>query len=434
MAGSRISISAGSPAFTFVLTMGIVNLFGDMTYEGGASINGPFMASLGASAAIISISAGFGEFLGYALRAASGYMADRTGRYWAITFVGYVINLIAVPAMALAGSWQVAAALVLAERTGRALRKPTVEAMLSYTTGQLGKGWVYALNTALDEIGATLGPLVIALVLLLHGDYRTGYALLLISALLALATLVVARLNFPIPSRLEEGRTAPAQGLTASYWLYMLAGALFAAGLMSFELISYHLSVSGTVAGPWIPIFLAVSTAFGVLANLVLGRLYDRIGLPTVLVAVCLSAFFSPFVFLGGFYVALFGMLLWGIGYATQDTLLKAIVADVLPEGQRNLAFGLYYAGYGVGWVAGSIGTGLLYEQSRIALIAFAALAQFASLPVFIMARRRQSAARSRRMSRGRGAPSASPRPRGYRRAGHAAGTACPARTPCAAE
>jgi MFS family permease len=394
MAGSRISISAGSPAFTFVLTMGIVNLFGDTTYEGGASINGPFMASLGAGAAVVSITAGFGEFLGYALRSVAGYIADRSGRYWTITFVGYAINLLSVPAMALAGSWELAAALVLAERIGRALRKPTVEAMLSYTTGQLGKGWVYALNTALDEAGATIGPLLIALVLLLNGDYRAGYALLLIPALAALACLTFARISFPVPSRLEEGRTAPARGLTASYRLYMLAGALFAAGLMSFELISYHLSKSEIVTEHWIPVFLAVSTAFGVLANLVLGSLYDRIGLPTVLVAVCLSALFSPFVFLGGFYVALFGMLLWGIGYATQDTLLKAIVAEVLPEGQRNLAFGLYYAGYGVGWLAGSIGTGLLYEQSRIALIAFAALAQFASLPVFIMARRRQSAAR----------------------------------------
>src|SRR3954447_21829971 len=153
--------------------MGLVNLFGDVTYEGGGSINGAFLGSLGAGAAAISIIAGLGEFLGYSLRSVSGYVADRTGRRWTVTFIGYAINLLAVPAMALAGSWQIAAALVLAERIGRALRKPTVEAMLSYTTGQLGKGWVYALNTALDEIGATLGPLIIALVLLLKGDFRT---------------------------------------------------------------------------------------------------------------------------------------------------------------------------------------------------------------------------------------------------------------------
>ena len=385
-----------SPAFAFVLTMGIVNLFADTTYEGGGSINGPFLAMLGAGAAVVSITAGLGEFLGYALRSVSGYVADKTGKYWAITFVGYSINLLAVPAMALAGSWQVAAALILAERIGRALRKPTVEAMLSYTTGQLGRGWVYAVNTALDEIGATIGPLTIALVLFLNGDYRTGYALLLISGLLALASLAVARRVFPLPSRLEQGLTAQGRGFTRSFWLYMLAGACFAAGLMSFELISYHLAATKTVSAQWIPILLAFSTGCGVFASLALGKLYDRIGLPIVLIAVFLSSLFSPFVFLGGFFAVLIGMVLWGIGYAAQDTLLKAVVAGVLPEGKRNLAFGLFYTGYGVGWLIGSVVTGLLYAHSLIALILFAALSQLASLPVFMVAER---AGRDRQVS-----------------------------------
>jgi MFS family permease len=379
---------SSSPAFTFVLVMGLVNLFGDITYEGGAGINGPFMASLGASAAAISITAGAGEFLGYSLRLLAGYAADKTGRYWAITFVGYFINLFAVPAMALAGNWQIAAGLVLAERIGRALRKPTVEAMLSYTTGELGKGWVYAVNTAMDEIGATIGPLLIALVLLLHGDYRTGYAALLFSVLLAVAALIGARISFPLPSRLEQGRTAPARDFERGYWLAMVAGAFFAAGLTSFELISYHLSSSNIVSGPWIPVLLAVATAFGVVANLVLGRLYDQFGLPVLLVAVLLSALFSPLVFFGNIPLVVGGMLLWGIGYATQDTLLKAVIAGHLPEGKRNVAFGLYYAGYGVGWLIGSVVIGLLYEHSRGELVAFAMLVQLASLPLFAWAQR----------------------------------------------
>jgi MFS family permease len=173
----------------------------------------------------------------------------------------------------------------------------------------------------------------------------------------------------------------------------MLAGTLFAAGLMSFELISYHLSKSNIASEQWIPVMLAISTAFGVLASLAFGKLYDRAGLPVVIAAVCISAAFSPFVFLGGFYLALFGMLLWGVGYATQDTLLKAIVADVLPEGKRNFAFGLYYAGYGIGWLVGSIVTGLLYEDSRTALIAFSVMIQLASVPIFVLAQRRQHAA-----------------------------------------
>jgi MFS family permease len=372
--------------------MGVVNLFGDMTYEGGASINGPFLASLGASAALVSIVAGVGEFLGYSLRWVAGYVADRTGRHWLVTCIGYSINLLAVPAMALAPSWQLAAAFILAERIGRAIRKPTVEAMLSYSTGKHGRGWVYAVNTAMDETGATLGPLLIALVLLLEGEhsYRIGYSVLLLSSLLALAALVAARITFPVPSQLEQGgpRTASDKGFTRAYWLYMVAGAFFAAGLMSFELISYHLAQSGAVRGQWIPAFLGIASAMAVVATLVLGRLYDRIGIAAVAGAVILAASFSPFVFLGGFGLALVGLLLWGIGYAVQDTLLKALIASVLPEGRRNLAFGLFYLGYGGGWLIGSVATGLLYDQSRIALIVFAAAAQLASIPLFLLGAR----------------------------------------------
>ena len=249
---------------------------------------------------------------------------------------------------------------------------------------------MYGVNTALDETGATLGPLIIALVLFFHSDYRTGYALLLISSLLALGSLVVARINFPVPARLEEGRTAPASELGRSYWLYMTAATCFAAGLMSYELIAYHLATAKIVAENWIPLLLAFSTGCGVIASLVLGKLYDRARLPTLLAAVFLSSLFTPLAFLGNFTAILFGMVFWGIGYATQDTLLKAVVSNVLPEGKRNLAFGLFYAGYGIGWLIGSIAAGLLYEQSRFALIAFAVIAQLASLPIFAIANRQE--------------------------------------------
>jgi MFS family permease len=78
------------------------------------------------------------------------------------------------------------------------------------------------------------------------------------------------------------------------------------------------------------------------IASLIFGRLFDRIGLTIVLIAFFLSSLFAPFVFLGNFSVALIGMILWGIGFGAQDTLLKALIASVLPKGQRNLAFGLF--------------------------------------------------------------------------------------------
>ncbi len=311
---------------------------------------GPFLGTLGASATIVGVVAGLGELLGYSLRSASGYLADKTHRYWIVTFVGYSVNMLAGPALALAGNWPMAAALMIAERTGRAIRRPAVETMLSYIGPKLGSGWVFGLNEALDQAGATLGPLLVALVLFLKGGYRNGFAILLISALLCLGTLVVARLRFPHPQELEHKTAQPrrSRGFSHVYWLYVAAGALIAAGFADFSLMAFHFQKVGSVPPTLIPILYAVAMATGAIGSLVFGRLLDRIGFSVVLLAFFLSAFFAPLVFLGQFIFALLGMVLWGIGMGAQDSLLKAVLSGVVAADTRATAFGVFDTGFGI--------------------------------------------------------------------------------------
>jgi predicted MFS family arabinose efflux permease len=204
-----------------------------------------------------------------------------------------------------------------------------------------------------------------------------------------LTFLVVARIGFPVPSRLEKGgpSTAHRGGFTRSYWLYMIAGSFFGAGLMSFEFLSFHLTRVG-IGMNRIPALLAMATAFGVVASLVLGRAYDKRGITAVVVAVVVVACFPPLIFFGGLWLIVAGLLLWGGGYAIQDTLLKAVIASVLPEGRRNTAFGIFYVGYGAAWLIGSAMVGTLYDRSRLALVVFAMLVQLVSVPFFIVAAR----------------------------------------------
>src|SRR5436305_12246432 len=192
-------------ALHFVLIIGIANFFADFTYEGARGIIGPFLGSLGASAAIVGLVAGFGELMGYGLRSVSGYFADKSHRHWTFAFLGYTINMLAVPALALTGQWPLAASLVVSERIGRGIRKPTGEAMLSYAGRSIGAGWVFGLNEALDQAGATIGPLLMALILYFNGGYRTGFATALISAFLFLRTLVLAPLFYPTPPEFGKG-------------------------------------------------------------------------------------------------------------------------------------------------------------------------------------------------------------------------------------
>ncbi|MGH6852422.1 MAG: MFS transporter, partial [Methylocella sp.] len=141
-------------AIRFIVLLGVVSLFADMTYEGARSVTGPYLGVLGASAAIVGVVAGFGEFLGYALRLVSGYLSDRTGGYWLITIIGYGVNLLAVPLLALTGRWELAVLLIVGERAGKAIRTPARDAMLSHAGSQTGLGWSFGLHGALDQTGA----------------------------------------------------------------------------------------------------------------------------------------------------------------------------------------------------------------------------------------------------------------------------------------
>jgi predicted MFS family arabinose efflux permease len=375
-------------AFRFVMLIGIVNFFADMTYEGGRSIIGPFLGSLGASAAIVGFVAGFGELVGYGLRSISGYLADKTHRYWFVTFTGYLINMLAVPSLALAGNWPAAAALIVAERAGRAIRRPAVEAMISHAGKPLGRGWVFGFNEALDQAGATIGPLIIAFVLYRRGGYHHAFAVLLISAVLCLITLWVARAVHKHPEELEEGSTqlTPATRFPRSYWLYVTAGALIAAGYADFALIAFHFQQTSTVSPALIPIFYAVSMAAGAVASLVVGKLFDIFGLRTVLVAVAAAALFAPFAFLGGTSLALVGTALWGMGMGVQDSSLKAILSGIVPSAKRSTAFGVFDTAFGVAWFVGSAVMGLLYEKSVLAVVLFSLVLQILALPVLSFA------------------------------------------------
>src|SRR5438034_8441961 len=298
-------------ALHFVLIIGIANFFADFTYEGARGIIGPFLGSLGASAAIVGLVAGFGELMGYGLRSVSGYFADKSHRHWAFAFLGYTINMLAVPALALTGQWPLAASLVVAERVGRGIRKPTVEAMLSYAGKSIGAGWVFGLNEALDQAGATIGPLLMALILYLNGGFRTGFAVLLIPALLCLAILVAARLLHPRPHELEQGaeHTFATTKLTCPYWIYLAAGLLIAAGFADFALIGFHFHKANTVSPNLIPVFYAVAMASSAIASIPLGRLFDRFGPNIYLFAFLISAAAAPFVLLVVYVAGLVGMV-----------------------------------------------------------------------------------------------------------------------------
>lgn len=371
--------------WAFIVLIGVVSLFSDMTHEGARGITGPFLATLGASGAVVGFVAGFGELMGYALRLVSGFLADRTKKYWTITFVGYFVNLFAVPALALAGSWQMAAALMILERTGRAIRNPARDVMLSHATSSIGHGKGFGVHEALDQIGAVSGPLIVSAVYFFSGSYHESFAVLLIPAIIAISVLVVARLKYPKTDTLGLSETGSTKTFPKSfYWIYLAAVSLMGAGFADYPLIAFHFEKTAQVSTEMIPVMYAIAMGVDALTALLMGWLFDKHGMKVLVGTTLLSAWFAPLVFMGNFTTALLGMVCWGIGMAAQESIVRSVLATIIPIEKRATAFGVFNASFGVFWFLGSFLMGWLYDFSVPGLIAFSLIIQLASLPFFV--------------------------------------------------
>lgn len=378
-------------ALKFVILIGVVSFFADFVYEGARSVNGPYLAILGASATLVGTIAGLGELLGYGLRLVSGPLSERTGEFWPITLFGYVVQMSAVPLLAWAPNWQVAGLLIVLERIGKAIRNPPRDVMLSHASKEIGLGFGFGLHESMDQAGALIGPLVVALILARHGTYRQAFAVLLIPAIVTLCFLVVARVLYPKPEDLEVKPGGPQAGtLPRVFWIYLAGAALVAAGFADFSMIAFHFHKAAIAPNLWIPIFYSIAMATSGLGSLVFGKLFDRSGIWILLPLTLISAASAPLVFLGGFWLALTGVGLWGLGMGVHESIIPAAVATMVPQERRPSAYGIFTGGYGVAWFVGSVIIGRLYDVSMTALLAFAVGAQLIAIPIFFVVQRNQ--------------------------------------------
>jgi MFS family permease len=360
-------------------------LFADMTYEGMRSIAGPYLALLGASGTAVGLISGAGELLGYTLRLASGSLADRSRLYWPITLAGYVVQMTAVPALALVGNWPAAAALIILERIGKAMRNPPRDVMLSQAGEAIGQGWAFGLHEALDQAGATIGPLLAAFELARRHDYHAAFAWMLVPATITVLLVLTVRLRYPAAGQITPSTETirvdePSGGLPRAFWLYCIGASLVAFGFADYALISYHFTVAKTISSTSVPILYALAMGTAGIGSIVAGRWYDRRGLGVLISSTFFIAAYAPLVFFGGFWTALIGTLLWGVGVGIHETVMSAAIAHLVPAHRRARAYGIFTAIFGIAWFAGSAALGALYDHSLLATVLVAALVQLAGI------------------------------------------------------
>ncbi|MBS6534768.1 MFS transporter [Peptoniphilus harei] len=398
-----------SRAMTFIILFGIVSLFSDMTHEGASSIRGAYLALLGASAGTIGFISGLGELIGYSMRYVFGKITDRTKKYWPMVIFGYILDILAVPALALVGEkgWIAAALLLVIQRMGKAIKKPAKDTIMSFAASQEGVGKSFGIQEMLDQIGAFLGPVFLYLVMLFKTDgttfeiYRTAFAFLAIPGFITILLLFITKREFPNPEAFEpEAKKEEAFVMKKSFIYYIVGISFFAFGFMDYALVIMHISKNFTGLGvsyetfrliseETLPLLYAGAMLVDAVAALIFGHIYDKKGVRALVISTIISAPFSLFIF--GFkseLALLFGLVLWGIGMGAQESILKAAVTSMVPKKNRATGYGIFECSFGIFWFLGSWVLGVIYSKSLPLMIGLSIFAQVLAIPFYLKASR----------------------------------------------
>ena len=390
----------------FIILFGIVSLFSDMTHEGASSIRGAYLSLLGASAATIGFISGLGELIGYSMRYVFGKLTDKSKQYWPMTIIGYVLDIIAVPALALVGEhgWIAACVLLVIQRMGKAIKKPAKDTIMSFAASQEGVGKSFGIQEVLDQIGAFIGPVLLYLVMLFKTEgttfeiYSTCFAVLAIPGAITLILLIVTRCKFPNPEHFEpEPKEYVPFKIKKEFILYIAGISLFAFGFIDYSIIIMHVSrtyshlasglseTSALVSTGSLPLLYAGAMLVDAVAALFFGMMYDKNGVKALVWSTVISAPFAVFVFaFDSVPMLLLGVALWGVGMGAQESILKAAVTSMVPKASRATGYGVFECSFGAFWFLGSWLMGVLYDVSIPAMIAVSVIAQLAAIPLYI--------------------------------------------------
>ncbi|MDQ0852377.1 MFS family permease [Arthrobacter sp. V4I6] len=381
---------------------GLVSLAADVVSDGARPLAGPLLAQLGASALLVGLVTGGAEAAAQGLRLVFGPWADRTRRYWTFTVAGYALTAVSVPLLALApaigaAGLILASTLILGDRVGKAVRSPAKTVLLAAAAKPVGRGRGFAVHKSLDLAGALLGPILVSAVLAVTGLITAAFAVLALPASAALFLLVRLRRRVPDPGAgaQAEGSTSASPPtaarrpslFTGPFLLFGVAAFFWSSGLVAFGVISFHLTTTAAVPVAVIPLLYAGAMGAAALGALASGVVYDRVGGAVLLALPFMIAAVPVLALAPGTGLVMAGVLVWGTATGIQDSTVKALIADLVPELRQGTAYGVFAAFEGAGALAGGALYGALYD-ARPLLIGSVAALQVVAVVVLLAAMR----------------------------------------------
>jgi len=393
------SVKKFTPAVTVIILFGVISMLGDMVYESARGANSQYFNLLGISAAQVGLVFGIGEFLGYFLRLLAGVLSDKSGKHWIFIFVGYGMLLV-VPIMGFTMNWNILIVLILMERIGKSLRNPAKDTILSgVAENQVGTGFAFGLQEALDQVGALTGPLIFTLVFFIAGkngiaEYQLGYKWLFVPFILLMLFVVYAYRRIKRNNLIQDLKTREfrSERLQPIFWIYTAFTFFCTLGFVNFSIIGYHLKANNLMSDGNITLLYSGAMAVDAVAALLVGKAYDNMkkktGIKTgglaVLMAIPFITLLLPFLTISNSTpLIVIGMVIFGVVMGTHETIMRSAVADITPFYKRGTSFGVFNTGYGLALLIGSALMGWLYDMNQIGIIiAFTCVAE--AIAVFL--------------------------------------------------
>ena len=368
MGNNRLaSLGASSrKAYFAILLLGLISLMGDVVYEGSRGLVPDYLGFLGATSVVVGLIGGLGDFLGYALRLVSGFLSDLTHAYWVFIFVGYGL-IVSIPLLGFSYGLELAVLLVLLERMGKALRSPSRDAVLSVVSKDVGAGKAFGLHELLDQVGAVIGPSIVAFVMFsTANNFHYAFGYLLVPFLLMLVFLVYTYRKIgskPLEVPVKTGDQKERIG--RPFYIYTFAVFMNTIGLIPYTLILFKVSeIVRPLNQDWIvPLIYVLIQGVDAPAALLSGYGFDRYGMKILIVPFLLSAV-APLLAMSGSELVLLAVAatFFGLVLGMQESIYRAAVSKLTPLSSRGTAYGAFHTVYGVGLVIAGAVFGLFIQ------------------------------------------------------------------------
>ncbi len=372
-------------AYVAIIAMGIVSMLGDIAYESGRGAAPDYLLFIGASALVVGVVSGLGEFIGYAARLVSGSLADRSRKYWAFIFIGYGL-IAAIPLIGFTRSIGAVIALLVLERVGKALRSPSRDTVVSIVGKDVGTGKAFGIHEAVDQVGAIIGPLLFGGIMLYTANsYPAAFKVLLIPFVLMIIALAYAYRKVGNIVKAETENVKSGKGsLDRGFWIYCAAILLNTLGLVPVALILFSgSSILQPIGQQWlVPVLYAVVQIVDVPMALVSGHLFDKMGLKILALPFILSIFPAFFVSFGGLNGIIIACVLFGLVLGMQESIYRASICNLAPLCKRGIAYGVFNTMLGLGTLLSGAVFGFMINQgySAVVMALFALVMQLGAI------------------------------------------------------